>query len=74
MTMQQSFLSCVGKSSSHDPHLPCFSTDLIQLPLGLLLHPTNVLHSQINPLVKPAEELSMEVCEETLFLLQKEEE
>lgn len=60
-------------SFSHHPRLPCFSTDLIQLPLGFILHPTNVLHSHINPLIKPAEELPMEVCEEPLFLLQKEE-
>lgn len=75
--MQQSFLSLlywIENSSSHNLHLPCFSTDLIQLSLGLILHPTNVLHSQINPLIKPAKELPMEVCEETLFLLQKEEE
>lgn len=73
--MQQPFLSAVleRSSSSHNPHLPCFATDLIQLSLGLLLHPTDVLHSQINPLIKPAKELPVEVCEEPLFLLQKEE-
>lgn len=75
LTTQQPFLSAVleRSSSSHNPHLPCFATDLIQLSLGLLLHPTDVLHSQINPLIKPAKELPVEVCEEPLFLLQKEE-
>lgn len=75
LTVQQPFLSAVLERSSfsHYPHLPCFPTDLIQLSLGLLLHPTDVLHSQINPLIKPAKELPVEVCEETLFLLQKEE-
>lgn len=75
--MQQSFLSLLYwiETVSHTTHTcPAFPTDLIQLPLGLILHPTNVLHSQINPLIQPAKELPMEVCEETLFLLQEEVE
>lgn len=42
---------------------------LLELFLGLLLHPPDVLHGQAHPFVDPAEELAVEVCENALFLL-----
>lgn len=42
---------------------------LIQLLLGLLLHSTDVIHGQLNPLVDAAEQLSVEVGEQPLLHL-----
>lgn len=47
---------------------------LLKLFLSLLLHPPDVLHGQTHPFVNPAEQLTVEVGENTLFLLWKEEE
>lgn len=40
-----------------------------QLLLGFILHPPDVLHSQLNPLVNPTEQLAMEVGKYPFFLL-----
>lgn len=45
---------------------------LLKLFLSLLFHPPDVLHGQTHPLVNPAEQLAVEVGENTLFLLWKE--
>lgn len=42
---------------------------LLELFLGLLLHPPDVVHGQTHPSVDPAEQLAVEVGENTLFLL-----
>lgn len=42
---------------------------LIQLFARLVLHATNIIHVQLNPLVDPAEQLTVEVSEQTLLLL-----
>jgi hypothetical protein len=42
---------------------------LVQLSLGLLFHPPDVLHVQPYPLVDPAEQLAMEVGKDALLLL-----
>lgn len=42
---------------------------LLKLFLGLLFHPPDVLHGQTHPSVNPAEQLAVEVGENTLFLL-----
>lgn len=47
---------------------------LLEFFLSLLLHPPDVLHGQTHPFVDPAEQLAVEVGENTLFLLWKEEE
>lgn len=44
---------------------------LIQLLLRLLLHIPNVLHCQINPLVDPAEHLSVEVGKQPFLHLRR---
>lgn len=44
-------------------------THIIKFFLRLLLHAADVLHGQIDPLVYPAEELSVKVGEQTLLLL-----
>lgn len=40
-----------------------------QLLLGFILHSPDVLHSQLNPLVNPTEELAVEVGKYPFFLL-----
>lgn len=45
------------------------SSYLVQLPLGLLLHSADVIHCEFNPLVDAAEQLSVEVGEQTLLHL-----
>ncbi len=47
---------------------------LIQLLLRLLLHASNVLHRQVDPLVDPAEQLSVEVGEYTPLYLERQHE
>lgn len=47
------------------------STYLIQLSLRLFFHPSNIIHSQVNPLIEPTEQLPVEVCKQTLLLLEK---
>lgn len=44
---------------------------LLQLSLGLVLHPPDVLHGQTHPSVDPAEQLAVKVCENPFFLLGK---
>lgn len=43
---------------------------LLQLSLRLLLHPADVLHGELHPAVNPTEELTVEVGEDSLLLLQ----
>lgn len=56
---------------SREPSLLQEPTYLIQLSLRLFFHPSDVVHRQVNPLIEPTEELPMEVCKQTPFLLQK---
>lgn len=51
--------------SFHWVLLPC----LIQLSLHLFFHPLNAIHSQVNPLIEPTEQLPVEVCKQTPLLL-----
>lgn len=44
---------------------------LLQFSLCICLHLSNVIHSQFHPLINHTEELTMEVCEDPLFLLRR---
>lgn len=44
---------------------------LIQLLLRLVLHASNVVHRQLDPFVHPAEQLSVEVGEQTFLHLDR---
>lgn len=44
-------------------------THIGQLLLCLFLHPPDIIHRQIHPLINRTEELAVEVSEDPLFLL-----
>ena len=46
-------------------------THLLQLLLGLRLHPPDVLHGQLHPAVDPAKQLPVEVGEDAFLLLRR---
>lgn len=56
--------------------LRCFyrNTYLVQLPLCLFLHPTNVIHTKVHPAVQPTKELPVEISEEPFLLLLRQRE
>lgn len=49
------------------------SSDLIQFPPGLFLHSADVVHVQLDPFINPTEQLPVEISEQALLLLLKEE-
>lgn len=49
------------------------TSDLIQLPPGVFLHSADVVHVQLDPFINPTEQLPVEISEQALLLLLKEE-
>lgn len=47
---------------------------LVQFPLCLFLHPSDVIHGQVHPAVQPAEQLPVKISKEPLFLLLEDKE
>lgn len=61
---------CTDKSAGRSTHsLKQKLSYRFQLLLGFILHPPDVLHSQLNPLVNPTEQLAVEVGKYPFFLL-----
>lgn len=64
---------CTDKSAGRSLHVWAFKKKKFpyrfQLLLGFILHSPDVLHSQLNPLVNPTEELAVEVGKYPFFLL-----
>lgn len=58
----------VGRTALHGFYR---NTHLVQLPLCLFLHPTNVIHSEVHPAVQPTKELPMKISEKPFLLLLK---
>lgn len=45
---------------------------LVQFPLRLFFHSADVIHGEIHPAVKPAEQLTVEISKKPLLLLLRE--